>query len=745
MRALANCSFGTTVTSQSLRAVLLLLPCFVLPTAQAQDLFLDPDALPQVLTATRLKQTQAAVPGSMTVIDRELIDASGARDIPELMRLVPGMMVGYNDAAHLSTVNYHGGRQGEARRLQVLIDGRSVYRPGLATVDWSDLPLALEDIERIEVFRGPNTVSYGANALMGVISIITRHPSDSQGTQIKYTQGQRGIRDWYGSQSFTTANSSSRLSVSSQSDDGFDHTDKGDGYRDSRRNTRMQLSTSYTLASDQVLDWQLAASESSNQRNFYNSDALVDGVEVVSDTDKDIKARDYAGSLTWNWDSSPNHSLKIQGSAQRWERTQEWRDCDLALAFTDEVRQLYELSPNELKVVANLLDPTKFTPDNQPFWKYISDPISFGPGQPAVYLLSPEARVLGTAIRDKALDPSGFYTQAVCGDLNRNIDETRFDLEIQDTLSLSDNLRVLSGLSYRHDRSNSETFFGGALSNDIWRLFGHLEWYLTDKVLLQGGAMYEKDQFSGNSLTPRIALNYLITPRHSLRAVYSEAVRSPDMFEDRANWRFTMLNPSVPSIDGSPTSHSYAYAQGPGNLKQEITRSRELGYNGQFLFGLSVDIKVFDDEIRRMISEPLSLSDFEPSNNNQMWFRGAETEINWQLGRQDRLRVTYAYVDFTATQKMDRRLTARNSGSVGWMRSWGAGWSSSLFYYGADMLNERRFERADLRIAKRFNFTRSELELAGILQQRLDDEALTWRENLYDDRQQFYLTAKVSF
>lgn len=49
----------------------------------------------------------------------------------------------------------------------MLIDGRSVYRPGLASVDWSDLPLALQDVERIEVFRGPNTVSYGANALMG--------------------------------------------------------------------------------------------------------------------------------------------------------------------------------------------------------------------------------------------------------------------------------------------------------------------------------------------------------------------------------------------------------------------------------------------------------------------------------------------------------------------------------------------------------------------------------------------------
>lgn len=132
----------------------------------AADLFNDPSGVPEVLTATRLKQSPAEVPGSISVLDRELIVASGARDIPELMRLVPGMMVGYL-SGNQPTVNYHGTSMSGARRLQVLIDGRSVYRPGLASVDWSDLPLALEDVERIEVFRGPNTVSYGANALMG--------------------------------------------------------------------------------------------------------------------------------------------------------------------------------------------------------------------------------------------------------------------------------------------------------------------------------------------------------------------------------------------------------------------------------------------------------------------------------------------------------------------------------------------------------------------------------------------------
>src|SRR5690606_10685391 len=100
------------------------------------------------------------------------------------------------------------------------------------------------------------------------------------------------------------------------------------------------------------------------------------------------------------------------------------------------------------------------------------------------------------------------------------------------------NLRLLSGLSYRNDRSDSQTYFQGREDNDIWRLFGHLEWNLGQHWVLQGGAMYEQDQSGGATLTPRVALNYLITPRHGLRMVYSEAIRSPDMQENDVNWRY---------------------------------------------------------------------------------------------------------------------------------------------------------------------------------------------------------------
>lgn len=320
----------------------------------AADLFNDPSGVPEVLTATRLKQSPAEVPGSISVLDRELIVASGARDIPELMRLVPGMMVGYL-SGNQPTVNYHGTSMSGARRLQVLIDGRSVYRPGLASVDWSDLPLALEDVERIEVFRGPNTVSYGANALMGVINIITRAPGESPGTRLKYTAGQRGIRDWYASQSIALEDSDFRLSLSGQEDDGFDRDHDGHALRDGRRLSRFNLNASHSLAPNQSLEWQLAAKEGSNQHPYAYRSPFP---QVPDDIDNsDTLAHDYAGSLRWNVDLDPRHSFYIQGYAQHWERRQEWNACEAAIAFSPQLAQALGTEPGLPAQVRRRSDP----------------------------------------------------------------------------------------------------------------------------------------------------------------------------------------------------------------------------------------------------------------------------------------------------------------------------------------------------------------------------------------------------
>ena len=149
---------------------------------------------PVVLSASRLSQPLSEAPNAMTVIDRKMIVASGFRTIPDLFKLVPGMYVSYYKGSQ-AFVSYHGSTDQYARRMQVMIDGRSVYLPPVSTVDWANLPVTVDDIERIEVIRGPAAASHGANSTQGVISIVTRDAGGMEGKSVSVTRGSKGIND----------------------------------------------------------------------------------------------------------------------------------------------------------------------------------------------------------------------------------------------------------------------------------------------------------------------------------------------------------------------------------------------------------------------------------------------------------------------------------------------------------------------------------------------------------------------
>ncbi len=148
--------------------------------------------LPTVLTVSRLAQPQREAPAMVTVIDRRMIEASGFTQIADLMRLVPGFQVTYKYGWQ-PVVTYHGLSDAFSRRLQVLVDGRSIFNPSFGQVDWRELPLALEDIERIEVVHGPAAAAYGSNAFLATINIVTLQGGDDPGTQFAIGRGHRDI------------------------------------------------------------------------------------------------------------------------------------------------------------------------------------------------------------------------------------------------------------------------------------------------------------------------------------------------------------------------------------------------------------------------------------------------------------------------------------------------------------------------------------------------------------------------
>ena len=150
----------------------------------------------EVVSASRKPQHLADVPASMHVITAEDIRSSGARNLPEALRLVPGM-----DVAQLSSSRWAVSTRGftgrYANKLLVLIDGRSIYSPMFSGVLWEAERVPLDSIDRIEVLHGPAGSIWGSNAVNGVINIITRAASETQGNAVDVSVGDGGRQAAY--------------------------------------------------------------------------------------------------------------------------------------------------------------------------------------------------------------------------------------------------------------------------------------------------------------------------------------------------------------------------------------------------------------------------------------------------------------------------------------------------------------------------------------------------------------------
>jgi iron complex outermembrane recepter protein len=134
----------------------------------------------EVTGVTGRSGTYLRSPAAVFVLTREDIQSAGARTFADVLRLVPGLnVVRSNATGYTVTSRGFGGD-----KLQVLIDGRSAYSPLQSQVFWDVFDTYLEDVARIEVIRGPGATIYGANAVNGVINIVTRPAADTQGTHM---------------------------------------------------------------------------------------------------------------------------------------------------------------------------------------------------------------------------------------------------------------------------------------------------------------------------------------------------------------------------------------------------------------------------------------------------------------------------------------------------------------------------------------------------------------------------------
>ncbi|WP_257281801.1 TonB-dependent siderophore receptor [Endozoicomonas sp. ISHI1] len=144
--------------------------------------------IPDVTSVSRKKQRLMDSAAAIYVITNEDLRRSGVTSIPEALRMVPGMQVAKLNANTWS-ISTRGFNYIFANKLLVLIDGRTVYSPLFSGVNWDVQDTMMEDIDRIEVIRGPGAALWGANAVNGVINVITKKASDTQGNLLSAGAG----------------------------------------------------------------------------------------------------------------------------------------------------------------------------------------------------------------------------------------------------------------------------------------------------------------------------------------------------------------------------------------------------------------------------------------------------------------------------------------------------------------------------------------------------------------------------
>jgi len=167
--------------------------------ADIADLSIEELGNIQITSVSRHAERLADAPAAIFVITGEDIRRSGATRLPEALSLAPNLEVARSSASSYA-ISARGFNNTIANKLLVLIDGRTVYTPVFSGVFWDAQDVMLEDVERIEVISGPGATLWGANAVNGVINVITRRASDTQGAFAYGRAGslERGLGARYG-------------------------------------------------------------------------------------------------------------------------------------------------------------------------------------------------------------------------------------------------------------------------------------------------------------------------------------------------------------------------------------------------------------------------------------------------------------------------------------------------------------------------------------------------------------------
>lgn len=679
--------------------------CATAPGVGASETDAFFEDIPLVLTASRLAQSPMLAPAPVTLIDREMIEASGFTEIHDLLRLVPGFQVA-DWPGGSPTVANHGIGDAYDRRIKVLIDGRVVNNPIWGDTQWDNLTIRIDDIERIEVVRSANGGAYGANAFQGVVNIITRSPMTEDGHSVISRFGVDGFYD-HGVRVNGPSNSpvAWRLSASTRSATTFESFVRSNGENElqesfSRETLNLQMVSQ--INPQDRLSLHFGVSQGVDTRGYPEMGTRLRNFQLDPVQDGDI--RNQMVHAAWTRSYSTTSELSLQYFYQGQQARRAW---DIDVRGVGEARD-------------------------------------------------------GTIVAD------------------RDIDVSAHNLELQLSGQILPSVQVLIGAGARHERVRSAAYFDtdAALTATYWQTFGNLTWQATDALALNLGSTYEHHDYSGKLFSPRLAINYALSPSAGLRVSTGKAYRAPSLIESHGL--------ETLRENGSIVNIGYNAAQ---PVDPEEMRFFEIGLVAHPMRGLSLDVRVFreayegylDSQSCRLPTAAVPVPSKERCSDvgvfppadwsaaNALTYQSAKTKrflnlgnfvakggeytVDWRKQGWGRVVFSQAYITLNASDDLvdrDIELSAPQvTTSLLLMKDLPERWRASLGYYHNDdmyWLNQGdrvpNRDRIDLRLAKRFGPPGAENEFALVMQ-NLGEIATEFHEGRYRHEPLIYASLRL--
>lgn len=670
--------------------------------------------IPSVSAVSGFEQRLELAPASVTIIDRELIEMSGAQNFVDIFRLVPGFQ-SYHVTNNRYGISYHGIGREFPNQMEVMVDGRSVYESIFSTVNWGTLGIELADIDHIEIIRGSNAAAQGSNAFMGSVNIITRKPVQDSGLTVRSTVGDIGTRNANLSYNDSLGAMDYRVALGYQRNDGFPAVDDDEPFDDGRELFNGNFRSTYTPTLRDTVQLHLG----------YARDRLPWEDGVSEDGYSPSLFTSHSQSVSWTRSLDADNELELKVYHNRFK-----------------ARNFAALGPFYTQLGLDQATADFLT--------------AVTPAPPAIIALVSGMTGLGSSDSLALIEALNLEVSSGFG----NLMSERYDAELKHGFTLTPTLRGAWGVGSRREYFESAHPFGfnAEVDETYLRLFGHSEWQVNHWLTLNGGAMVE-NTFVGTLTSPRVSANITLHPQHFLRFGYAAGNRAPSLLEANEN--------SIANVNGLIID---ILRRSDPDLHEEKLESFEVAY----LFratdpDLNFDVRLFDekvtdviDDIREPTTLPTALFDDELRRfeNNGYWhFKGAEIQLNARLTDSTFMRLHYTNTDMDSRMlrqrlpapvlmNRDDRMARHNAGLLLGQRLTDA-WSVSLFtYYQSglrweDGKDTDSFTRVDAQLAYDFSLGSSVGNLKLVAQNIGSNYAEFNPENQFETR--LFLVAEVTF